>query len=242
MSRITRCSGRAAAVRGAFLLLAAALTFVPRAARAAEGDVRNDTRSEATGDYLFPSKGGFAATLGTGLPFLGLGELAYGVSDGFAVGALAAATPDMSSSPGTSAFGVRPRGVVWREGSWRSVLVAPILYYPSIDGFGGGRDPWVLTRPELTIERRFGTGAWANVALGVIAAACTESLLSLGEEHSRTVMGGVWSSARVGGGVRILGRASLFGEASLVMQGVVPARNWIGSIPAVVVLGVAVPL
>jgi hypothetical protein len=119
---------------------------------------------------------------------------------------------------------------------------APLLYYPSISGFGGERDSWVLVRPEITLERRLGSSSWVNVGLGAIAAACTESLITLGKEHSATVMGGLWESARVGGATELSASTSLFGEASLVMDGGLPARRWIGILPVVAVVGVQASL
>ncbi len=209
---------------------------VPDSPRA---DAPTSTRG---GDYLFPEQGHFSASLGSGFPFLAVGEVAYGFGPGFSAGALAAATPDMGSLPGTTAFGTRLRGAVLRRGGWRAVLVAPVLYYPSITGFGGGRDPWVLTRPEALVEHRFDSGASANVGLGLIAAACTESLLTLGREHSDDVMTGVWESVRIGGSMPMSRSTSVFGEASLVMDGVHPAAHWIGIVPLVTVVGIAASL
>jgi hypothetical protein len=194
------------------------------------------------GDYLFPEAGHFSASLGSGFPFLGVGEVAYGFARGFSAGALAAATPDMATLPGTTAFGTRLRGVLWRREGWRAALVAPVLYYPSVPGFGGGRDPWVLTRPEVVLERRFDSGMTANVGLGVIAAACTESLLTLGREHSADAMTGVWETARIGGSLPTSRTTSLFGEASLVMDGLRPAARWIGIVPVVTIVGIAANL
>jgi hypothetical protein len=194
------------------------------------------------GDYLFPAAGRLSVSLGSGVPFLGVGELAYGFGSRFSAGALVAATPDVGSVRGTTAAGARLRGIVWRSGSWRSVVLAPLLYYPNIAGLGGERDPWVLARPEITLERGFGSGSWVNVGLGAIAAACTESLVTLGREHSPSVMGGVWESARIGGATPLSGSASLFGEASLVLDGVMPARRWIGLVPVVTVVGVEASL
>ncbi len=193
-------------------------------------------------DYLFPRGGELSASLGTGIPFLAVGELTYGVGDGFALGGLAAATPDVGNVQGTTTVGVRPRGVLVRAGMWRSVVVAPVLYYPSVAGFGGQRDPWVLTRPEITLERALDSGAQVNVALGFIAAACTESLMTLGKERSPTVMGGVWNTVRVGGAIPISHRTSVFGEASLVLRGVLPAPDWMGAAPAIAIVGLTVGL
>jgi hypothetical protein len=103
-------------------------------------------------DYLFAPAGTFSITLASGIPLLGIGELTYSPTDRFAMGAVVAGTPDLPAVQGTAAIGLRPRGVVLVEGSWRSVLVVPILSYPKVPGFGD-RDPWILARPTLTLEK-----------------------------------------------------------------------------------------
>jgi hypothetical protein len=190
-------------------------------------------------DYLFAPAGTFSITLASGIPLLGIGELTYSPTDRFAMGAVVAGTPDLPGVQGTAAIGLRPRGVVLVEGSWRSVLVVPVLYYPKVLGFGD-RDPWVLTRPTLTLEKTFVSGVRLSAGVGLIAAACTESLFTLGLEH--TVMGGVWSTASLGGAVPISAHTSLFGEASLIMRGIVPASDWLGGAPIVALVGIATSL
>jgi hypothetical protein len=227
-----------------FVSTVLAALLASRAAIAADGsDVNRDARElPRDGDYLLPAPGTLTLSVGSGVPFLGVAELAYGVGRGFAVGGVLAATPDIGGVQGTTALGLRPRGVLFRAGPWRATLVTSALFYPSVPGFGGDRDPWVLIRPEITIERRLESGAQVNFGLGVIAAACMESLLTLGKEHDATVMGGVWNTVRVGGAIPVGGATRLFGEASLVMTGLVPARQWIGVVPVVAVVGVAVGL
>jgi hypothetical protein len=224
-------------VTGAAVLAA---LLVSNTARAADGPAPSPP--DHSDDALLSEPGRFMVTAASGIPFLALGELAYGVSRGFSIGALAAATPDTSKFDGTSAVGLRPRGVLLRSGSWRSVLVVSALYYPSIQGFGGERDPWVLVRPEVLLERRFDGGGSVNAGLGLIAAACVESIVTLGKEHDPTDMGGIWNTVRLGGSVPLEGPISLFGEASLVMRGVVLADQWIGMVPVVAVAGVTVRL
>jgi hypothetical protein len=226
----------------ALLVVAGAMLLAsPCLAETSESGASPTLATERT-DYLFPRAGRFSASVASGVPFLGIGELTYGVTERFAIGALGAATPDVGAIDGTAAVGLRPRGVVVQAGRWRSGLVVPVLYYPTLRGFGGERDPWVLVRPELTLERSLDSGVELNVALGLVAAACTESLATFGREHSANVMGGVWDTVRVGGGVPIGGRTSLFGEASLVMTGVKPATTWLGVAPVIALAGVTVGL
>jgi hypothetical protein len=98
----------------------------------------------------------------------------------------------------------------------------------------------MLVRPTVALERELPSGARASVALGVIGAAGLDSLLSLGKE--RVMMGGVWETAGVGGALPVSSRTSVFAEASLIMNGVAPARDWIGGFPAVGFAGVATML
>src|SRR3954454_11982914 len=84
------------------------------------------TSSHATAqpsDYLFPGAGHASATMSTGVPFLAIGELAYGITDRFAVGAIGGITPSVVG------VGVRPRFSLVQSGAWRAVLVVPTLYY-----------------------------------------------------------------------------------------------------------------
>jgi hypothetical protein len=192
--------------------------------------------NEVHADYLFAQRGQWSGTLATGLPFLGVGEIAYGASDRFAIGGMAAATPDLGNIRGTITAGVRPRGVIFASGAWRSTLVVPVLYYPQVKGFGD-EEPWMLVRPALNLERELPSGARVNAGVGLIAAACTESLLTLGKE--RTMMGGVWNTASIGGAAPVSARTNLFGEGSAILDGVVPAHHWIGGAPVVALAGVS---
>jgi hypothetical protein len=213
-----------------FFLLAARTTLA--APPPDEADAR--PRSEVGPDGLFPEAHHFSATFASGLPFVGAGEVGYGFSDRFALGAMVGLTPDIGSMHGTVGVGLRPRGVVFASGPWRSVLVAPVLYYPKVEGFGE-MDPWMLVQPTLTVERSIGHDASVHAGAGLIAAACMESITTLGKEHD--MMGGVWNTATAGGAYRVSSNTTVFGEAGLVLRGVVPASDWIGG-PAIAFVGV----
>jgi hypothetical protein len=213
-----------------------------RAALAASPD---DTDRAATAttkpapDYLMPRAGEFSGTIASGIPFLGSGEVAYGATDRFALGVVIGVTPDIGTMSGTAAIGLRPRVVVWQSGAWRSTLTAPVLFYPDIKGFGA-REPWMLARPTLALERELGRGARVNVTMGVIGAACMDSIITLGKEH--TMEGGVWNTVGVGGALPVSKSTSVFAEGSLIMSGVVPAENWIGGTPVVAFAGITTTL
>jgi len=191
--------------------------------------------AEAGADPLFPHAGHFSGTVASGVPFVGVGEAAYGFTDRFALGAMVGLTPNVGSVQGTFGVGLRPRGVVFTSGAWRSSLVAPVLYYPKVSGFGGDMEPWMLVQPTLTLERSLGSATSVHVGAGLIAAACMDSILTLGKEHD--MQGGVWNTATAGVTTRLSEHTTLFAEAGLVLKGVVPAPDWIGG-PAIAFVGV----
>ena len=192
-------------------------------------------RRKSAPDPLFPARGEFAASFASGLPLLGIGEVAYGFGDRFSVGVVGAATPDIGDMRGTIAIGLRPRGILLASGAWRATLVVPILFYPQVKGFGD-REPWFLIRPTLTVDYEFDSGLRLNGGMGLIAAACAESILSLGRES--TMEGGLWNTFNIGASLPLAAQTSLFVEASLVMHGVVLARDWIGVVPVIALAGI----
>jgi hypothetical protein len=184
-------------------------------------------------DYLFPKAGHFTTSLATGVPFVALGELAYGVGTRFSFGAMGGATPVVTG------LGIRPRGILFSVGSTRATLTVPIFYYPKTST----GDPWMLARPTLLFEHAFGSGARLSGGLGVIGAACTDSIFSLGREHSGTFMGGLWNTVAVGGAVPLSSKTSLFAEGTAILRGVrFAGRDWVGGPPFAIEVGVATDL
>jgi hypothetical protein len=180
-------------------------------------------------DYLLPGAGHLSGSVATGIPFLALGEVAYGISDGFAIGILGGVTPIVSG------IGLRPRGVLLHWGAERIELVVPVLYYPQT----GEREAWMLARPTLSFEHVFRSGPRASFGLGVVGASCIDSILTLGRDHNAKVMSGLWNTVAVGGALPLSRRTSLFGEVTMILAGVRPAgRDWIAGPPVVVALGV----
>jgi hypothetical protein len=218
---------------------ASASSSSPTVADADESTHVADGHEPESSDPMFPRAGGFGAAAASGIPFLALGELSYGFTDRFALGAIAAATPDMGSIPGTMAFGLRPRGVVFASGPWRSVVAVPVLFYPKVDGFGH-REPWMLARPTWSLEYALPSGAFVYVAAGVVGVACVDGIVTLGKEH--TMVGGVWETGAIGASIPLSRRTNLFGEASLITRGVEPAPDWVGGLPVVTMIGVATRL
>ena len=114
--------------------------------------------SAAVYDPLFGQGG--SVTLATGVPFLAIGEAAWGFGDRFTIGALAGVTPNVLG------VGLRPRVLVLEGKSDRLQLVAPVLYYPETsDGA-----PWLLTRPMVEWSRAIGGGVRVGLGAGFVAA------------------------------------------------------------------------
>jgi hypothetical protein len=189
----------------------------------------------SSGDELFPESGTFAGSFATGIPYLGIGEVAYGVTDRFAIGAVGGATPR------TVGAGLRLRGVLFQSESGRDrvVLGAPVLYYPPTGGLGD--EPWLLTLPSLLFERRFESGGKIHFGAGIAAASCLDSIGAhlFGSGHSDSAfMGGIWETLTVGGATR-MGSFTGFADVTLLFSGPrLAGKDWIGGPPVILTLGV----
>src|SRR5579872_175069 len=75
-------------------------------------------------DALFPGEGKASLTFWSGIPYIGIAEYAYGVSDKFSVGVIGGYTPT------TKAIGIRLRAIVAGESdNFRLYIKTPILFY-----------------------------------------------------------------------------------------------------------------
>jgi hypothetical protein len=223
------------------LMLTTALTFCTTVLHAAPNDASDVgdrvTRPQATTapDYLFPRQGNTSLTATSGIPFLGMGEVAYGFSNRFAVGAIGGITPTVVG------FGVRGRGLVFEreDGALRVALVVPVLYYPKTHQ--AGEEPWFLTNPTLRFESEVSTGWRLHAGLGLVAAACAESVFGM-EDDGEEFMGGVWNTLPFGTSLRLSRNWDLFADAQLVLKGVRLTDEWVGGPPFTLALGVTTRL
>ena len=186
-------------------------------------------------DELFPGAGQVAATVATGVPYVAIGEVAYGVSDRFAVGAVGGVTPV------TYGVGVRARGLLVEGDVARLVAGMPLLYYPATRSLG--HEPWLLAMPQLLVERPLEGGGKLHAGAGVAAAACTGAVAGFfGGAHQHAdgkdgFMGGIWNTVTVGGAMP-LGSFRAFADATLILHGVrLAGDDWIGGPPVVITIG-----
>jgi hypothetical protein len=227
------------------LAIVALLLALVRSAEAQDSTARAN-------DPLFPRSGGVLVTAVTGIPYVGIGEVAYGLGDRFAIGVVAGMTPVI---PG---YGIRARMIVSESDEWRLHARLPILYYPKTVELGG--EPWMLAWPVVASEWRLRSGVRFSVQGGIVAAACVESLLGLEEEeeiagsgeiphddHSgmgsamdMEFDGDIWNTLGAGISVPLSPTTTFITEAHIVLHGLSPAKkeNWIGGPPAIVVIGV----
>ena len=162
----------------------------------------NSSNEQPAFDYLFPAKSSSTITVGSGLPYVGIGEYAYGVSDRFSAGLLIGATPKVMG------YGFRLRAVLYENGdqNFRMTFRVPTFYYPQTKDLGG--EPWWLTFPVVATEWKFASGVRLSADAGVLATVCAESLshslFGTGHHEEMEEMGFEGSTMySIGGGVAI---------------------------------------
>jgi hypothetical protein len=216
------------------LTLAAALIAGPALAEDIVTAASADAEVPAMRDPLIAPDGHIAASVATGLPYLAIGEVAYGVTSRFTAGVIAGVTPN------TEGFGVRLRGVLIDGDADRLIAASPILFYPATQN--QGNEPWFLVMPELLAEHRFANGARVHAGFGVAAATCTDTLEAFftgkrDTDHS-AFMGDLWATAKIGGSVALGHSTMLFADVTLVTPGLILGHAWIVGIPLVATVGV----
>ena len=239
-------------------LMAAVVIVYPLAGRAGEsagasspspsgesGEAPAPSPYGPNGD-LFPTPGRPSLSAATGLPFLAIGEVGFGITQGIAIGAIGGVTPSVLTA------GVRPRFLVRANERYAVMLSIPMLWYPSASAPGPGNvgsTSWVLARPELMLDVSPSPRWHLAGGAGVIAAA---SVLALGNKlqgkefavpayrgSSDTRVGfagGIWDTLCTHASYAIDPATHLFAEGSLVFSGVALADN-VGGPPVVVTAG-----
>ncbi len=184
-------------------------------------------------DHVFTDAGRGLVTVATGIPYISIGEIAYGIDDRTTVGLIYGLTPNVEG------YGIRARRVVSKaREDFRIYFCVPVLYYPKTKDLGG--EPWFLTRPNINFE--WITGSFLRYKIGgsLIAAASQPSLFG-GERNGEGFKGGVWNAMH--GGVSFpMGRIMFQIELSVVMDGFrLAGDNWVGGPPVILVMGIAMP-
>jgi hypothetical protein len=234
------------------LAVAAAILLLSGSASAASPEENEAPAAPSNGD-LFPTAGHATAAAATGVPFLGIAEIGYGFTNGFAMGAIggvALAYVPNRPTPSVPTAGIRPRLRIATSQRTSLVLIAPMLYYPSArtGTTNEGDTSWLVARPEVYFDGAVGERWHVAGGTGFIAAVSTEALgqLAAGRtvvmppynastQSTKGFAGGIWNTLSSRGSYLLSERTHLFAEATLVLMGVVPAE--VGGPPIVVTLG-----
>jgi hypothetical protein len=196
-------------------------------------------QQEIFDDHLFPAKGAPQLTIGTGVPYLGFAEVAYGFSDRFAAGAIIGRTPNATG------YGVRLRAILYQPNlNFRVYFRSPIFYYAKTKHFGD--EPWILTWPVISTEWKLNSKGRFSVGAGFVEAHCIESLFKRKNQHGdgetqpeMEFQGGLWNTFHVGFAWPINKSLLVHTETSLVMKGLqLAGDDYIGGPPFIMVLGI----
>jgi hypothetical protein len=196
--------------------------------------------TSASPDYLFVPEGHSMVSAATGIPYVGIGEYAYGISNKTTLGFILGQTPVVTG------LGFRIRTVVAEPSDRTRVYFrSPLFYYPQTHD--GGKEPWFLAWPVLNAEYRRDCGRREWFGLGVVGAVCAHSLghtLGLEKELDMSESrfeGGLWNTVQVGLSQPITESIVAQAEAALVLKGVsLPKKGeWIGGPPVILVMGVS---
>jgi hypothetical protein len=234
------------------MLLGLGLTFLFFGGRAsaADADVAGVPAASPSHGDLFPGAGRVTVAAATGAPFLGIGEVGVGITNGFAVGVIGGVALSYAASgptPSVPTAGIRPRLRFPTSQHTALVFIAPMLYYPSAtSGLDNtGSSSWVVARPELFFDGAIGERWHLAGGMGFIAAASTEALgqLAAGRkvvmppygstDTTKGFAGGLWNTVSTRTSFALYPQTNLFLESTLVKMGVLPAD--LGGPPPVVV-------
>ena len=189
-------------------------------------------------DHLFPNQGTSQLMIATGVPYLGIAEVAYGFSDRFAAGVIIGRTPNVTG------FGIRLRAILYQPNlDFRVYFRSPIFYYAKTKHFGD--EPWMLTWPVIATEWKLKSKGRFSVGAGFVEAHCIESLLERKNHHGDETLnemefeGGFWNTLHMGFAWPVKNLFMVQTEMSLVMSGLrIAGDDYVGGTPLILVLGI----
>jgi hypothetical protein len=189
----------------------------------------NGQRLNHAYDHVINERGQGRVTLATGIPYVGIVEYAYGISDRVTMGAFAGGTPNVGG------IGIRTRLVVHEpRDDFRIYFCTPLAFYPKTKGLGG--DPWWLIRPNLNFEWMLESGFRYKVGGGLVAAASHHSIF--GDASRAHFQPDVWNTLHAGISFPIGARATFQIENSVVLDGFrIADSGWVGGPPVILVIG-----
>ncbi len=196
-------------------------------------------------DTLIIPQGTTVVSMMSGIPFLGVAEVAVGITDGFTVGAF------FGISPIEVACGVRIRGLLYSaaDKSFRVTARIPILLYPDSPGHS---QPWWLAWPVVSSEFKLSNSVAIAAEAGVIASITSVRLenviMGSHNRYERKVdhMGskeGVYTTFGSTASLALSNGVALQGSFHVVMDGTnLAPSDWVGQVPYVCSIGVAMEM
>ena len=177
-------------------------------------------------DHVLNDQGASRLTVATGIPYLAIGEYAYGVSDRVTVGFLAGVTPSVEG------YGVRVRTVLHQsDPGFRIYFCTPVFFYPNASI--GGHGAWWLARPNINFEWMTPQGFRYKVGGSLIGVVSQRELTGNAREAPQ-----LWNAVHGGISFPVGAALTLQLEASLVLRGLkVAGPDWVGGPPVILVLG-----
>jgi hypothetical protein len=157
------------------------------------------------------------------VPYLGVTEVAVGITPGFSTGVLFAVADELG-------VGLRPRFQLLQAGPMRVALAIPLVYYPPSWKRKG--DDWLYTDPSLRLDFELPRGAHVYAGGGIVLAACTGNIGAVlkGEEPhddgDHGMVGGIWPTVHVGAAMPVTPSLNLIFDGATVLGGMTPRPEY----------------
>jgi len=177
-------------------------------------------------DHVLNDRGASRLTFATGIPYLAIGEYAYGISNRLTVGFMAGVTPSVEG------YGIRVRTVLYQpDPGFRIYFCTPVFFYPNASI--GGHGAWWLARPNVNFEWMTPQGFRYKVGGSLIGVVSQRELSGDAREPPQ-----FWDAVHGGISFPVGAAVTLQAEASRVMKGLrVAGPDWVGGPPVILVLG-----
>jgi hypothetical protein len=121
----------------------------------------------------------------SGLPYVAIGQYAYGFSNRVSVGVIYGYTPFEKG------YGLRVKAVIAQSPeSFRLNFKSPLIYYPGMKKEDG--EPWALAWPTVNGEWKLKNGSRIWTGVGLVGAACVDYLLGTEEDEPDGPESGPW--------------------------------------------------
>ena len=173
--------------------------------------------------YLFPRPGEMSLTVAAGVPYLGVTEIATGITPRFSAGVLFAVADEIG-------VGIRPRVLLFDGETARVALTMPLVYYPPSWKRSG--EDWLYTNPALRLELSVTPALRLYSGAGIVFAACTDSVSSLlhgrmpEDDGDKRMVGGIWPTVHLGGAYAVTPSLSVIFDGATVLGGITPRAEY----------------